>query len=183
MTVTGVEGEERDDYTRAESRSVRERSIRLLRSLLDPLRGKLVLALVVVVASTALQVAGPALIAIGIDQGLPALTAGDPKPVVFAVAAYLLAGVAGAVLISQYTMLSARISQAVLLELRKRVYLHAQRLSLEFHESYTSGRIIARQTDHLGRLVDDLLDVARITRGKISLRKVPVEIGQVVRRA
>ena len=64
MSVVGVEGEERDDYTRAESRSVRQRSIRLLRSLLRPLRGRLVLALVVVVASTILQVAGPALIAI-----------------------------------------------------------------------------------------------------------------------
>jgi ATP-binding cassette subfamily B protein len=157
VTVVGVEGEERDDYTRAESRSVRERSIRLLRSLLRPLRGKLVLALVVVVASTALQVAGPALIALGIDQGLPALTAGDPKPVIFVVAAYLLAGIAGAVLISQYTMLSARISQAVLLELRVRVFRHAQRLSLEFHESYTSGRIIARQTSDL-ESIHELLD-------------------------
>jgi ATP-binding cassette subfamily B protein len=158
MTVTGVEGEERDDYTRAESRSVRQRSIRLLRSLLRPLRGRLVLALVVVVASTILQVAGPALIAIGIDQGLPALMKGDPKPVIFVVAAYLLAGIAGAILIAQYTILSARIGQAVLLELRKRMFLHAQRLSLEFHESYTSGRIIARQTSDLesiGELLDE----------------------------
>jgi ATP-binding cassette subfamily B protein len=73
------------------------------------------------------------------------------------VAAYLLAGVAGAILISQYTILSARISQAVLLELRKRVFLHAQRLSLEFHESYTSGRIIARQTSDL-EAIRELLD-------------------------
>ncbi|MGE3193121.1 MAG: ABC transporter ATP-binding protein [Microbacteriaceae bacterium] len=156
-TVTGVEGEERDDYTRAESREVRQRSLRLLRSLLQPLRGRLVLAIVVVVLSTALQVAGPALIAIGIDQGLPAMLDGDAKPLIYVVAAYLLAGVAGAILISQYTILSARISQAVLLELRKRVFLHAQRLSLEFHESYTSGRIIARQTSDL-EAIRELLD-------------------------
>jgi ATP-binding cassette subfamily B protein len=82
---------------------------------------------------------------------------GDAKPLIFSVAAYLLAGVAGAILISQYTVLSARISQAVLLELRKRVFLHAQRLSLEFHESYTSGRIIARQTSDL-EAIRELLD-------------------------
>ncbi len=35
------------------------------------------------------------------------------------------------------------------MDLRKRVFLHTQRLSLEFHERYTSGRIIARQTSDL----------------------------------
>jgi ATP-binding cassette subfamily B protein len=157
VSVVGVEGEEREDYTRGESRSVRQRSMRLLRSMLSPLRGMLVLALVVIVVSTAFQVAGPALIAFAIDNGLPALTGGDPKPLIFVVAAYLLIGIAGAVLVSQYTLLSARISQAVLLELRKRVFLHAQRLSLEFHESYTSGRIIARQTSDL-EAIRELLD-------------------------
>jgi PAS domain S-box-containing protein len=36
--------------------------------------------------------------------------------------------------------------------------------------------IIARQVDHLARLVDDLLDVARISKGKIALRLEPIEI-------
>jgi signal transduction histidine kinase/ActR/RegA family two-component response regulator len=40
--------------------------------------------------------------------------------------------------------------------------------------------IIERQVRHLERLVEDLLDVSRITRGKIELRKKPVEIAQVV---
>lgn len=35
---------------------------------------------------------------------------------------------------------------------------------------------IIRQTNHLVRLVDDLLDVARITQGKIVLREEPVEL-------
>lgn len=37
-------------------------------------------------------------------------------------------------------------------------------------------QIIIRQIDHLARLVDDLLDVSRITHGKITLRKEPVEL-------
>jgi PAS domain S-box-containing protein len=36
--------------------------------------------------------------------------------------------------------------------------------------------IIGRQTGHLGRLVDDLLDVARVTSGKIELQHGPVEM-------
>jgi signal transduction histidine kinase/CheY-like chemotaxis protein len=43
--------------------------------------------------------------------------------------------------------------------------------------------VIERQVGHLVRLVDDLLDVSRITRGKIELRKEPVELGSVVTRA
>ena len=40
-----------------------------------------------------------------------------------------------------------------------------------------------RQVQHLMRLVDDLLDVARITRGKIQLQKVPVAISAIVSNA
>jgi signal transduction histidine kinase len=40
--------------------------------------------------------------------------------------------------------------------------------------------LIGRQVMHLVRLVDDLLDVSRITRGKINLVKEPVEIARVV---
>jgi signal transduction histidine kinase/ActR/RegA family two-component response regulator len=43
--------------------------------------------------------------------------------------------------------------------------------------------IIERQVGHLVRLVDDLLDVSKITRGKVSLRMEPVEIATVVTRA
>jgi len=39
-----------------------------------------------------------------------------------------------------------------------------------------------RQVRHLARLVDDLLDVARITRGKIELRKEPAELSTLVSR-
>lgn len=157
-SVHGVAGEERDDYTKEESRAIRRRSLRLLGSLLHPLRWRVVLTMAVVVVSTAAQVAGPALIAYGIDHGLPALLErNDWMPVGLVVAAYLLAGAAGAVLIAQYTILSARISQAILFDLRRRLFRHAQRLSLEFHESYTSGRIIARQTSDLDS-IRELLD-------------------------
>ena len=40
--------------------------------------------------------------------------------------------------------------------------------------------IIARQVDHLVRLVDDLLDISRITRGKIELKKQTVRVADVL---
>jgi signal transduction histidine kinase/CheY-like chemotaxis protein len=41
--------------------------------------------------------------------------------------------------------------------------------------------IIARQARHLGQLVDDLLDVARVTSGKITLRATVVELHELLR--
>lgn len=157
MSVLGVEGEERSDFTRKESAQIRQRSLRLLKVLLRPLWARVTLTIIVVVVSTGAQVAGPALIAYGIDTGLPALVNHDWMPLGFAVAAYLFTGIVGASLIAWYTVLTARISQAILIDLRKRVFLHTQKLSLEFHESYTSGRIIARQTSDLDS-IRELLD-------------------------
>ncbi|MCD5346338.1 ABC transporter ATP-binding protein [Agromyces sp. S2-1-8] len=157
MSVTGVQGEERDQYSKAESRHIRVRSRRLLGSLLRPLTGKLWLTAAAVVVSSAAQVAGPAIIAYGIDQGIPALMAQDWMPAAFAGVAYLVTGLVGAFLISAYIRLSARVAQAVLIDLRTRVFLHTQKLSLEFHETYTSGRIISRQTSDLDA-IRELMD-------------------------
>jgi signal transduction histidine kinase len=43
--------------------------------------------------------------------------------------------------------------------------------------------IITRQVHRLGRLVDDLLDVARITRGTLSLRKERIDLREIAERA
>ncbi|MDY0977870.1 PAS domain-containing protein [Massilia sp. CFBP9012] len=45
------------------------------------------------------------------------------------------------------------------------------------------GEIIQRQVDHLVRLVDDLLDVSRVTRGKIELKIERVELARVIDKA
>lgn len=157
-TVAGTAGEDRSDYTRAESRAIRQRSLRLLGSLISPLKRQLALAAVVLVVSTVLRVLGPVLIAYGINQALPAVVdRGEWMPTIGVVAVYLVAAVGGAALIGWYVVVSARLTQAVMLELRKRIFRHTQRLSLEFHESYTSGRIISRQTSDLDT-IKELLD-------------------------
>jgi signal transduction histidine kinase/CheY-like chemotaxis protein len=44
-----------------------------------------------------------------------------------------------------------------------------------------AGGVIARQTKHLKRLIDDLLDVGRAISGKISLERAPLDVGASVR--
>jgi PAS domain S-box-containing protein len=43
--------------------------------------------------------------------------------------------------------------------------------------------MLERQTNHLVRLVDDLMEVARVTRGRIELRREPVDLGSMLRSA
>lgn len=59
--------------------------------------------------------------------------------------------------------------------------MHMKRL--EDPELRWSRDVIERQVSHLTRLVDDLLDVTRITSGKIRLNVEPLEISVVVGRA
>jgi CheY-like chemotaxis protein/two-component sensor histidine kinase len=46
-----------------------------------------------------------------------------------------------------------------------------------------SRRVIAAQVENLSRMIDDLLDVSRITRGKIELRKQDLDLRHVVNSA
>ncbi|WP_458779541.1 ABC transporter ATP-binding protein [Arthrobacter sp. D3-16] len=153
----GTANEDNAHLSKSESRAVRRRSLALLRSLIRPVRLRFWLTIATVVLSQAARVAGPALIAFGIDNALPALQAGDNLPLVLTGVAYLLAAIATAGLTALYVTSTAKLSQAMLLDLRLRVFRHTQRLSLEFHEKYTSGRIIARQTSDLEAL-RELLD-------------------------
>lgn len=153
----GTANEDNAHLSKSDSRAVRRRSLALLRSLIRPVRLRFWLTIAMVVLSQAARVAGPALIAFGIDHALPALQAGDNLSLVFTGVAYLLAAIATAGLTALYVTSTAKLSQAMLLDLRLRVFRHTQRLSLEFHEKYTSGRIIARQTSDLEAL-RELLD-------------------------
>ena len=50
-------------------------------------------------------------------------------------------------------------------------------------DAHEACAIMGRQVSQLGRLVDDLLDINRISRGKIELRPEPVELAAVVNQA
>jgi PAS domain S-box-containing protein len=46
-----------------------------------------------------------------------------------------------------------------------------------------SSEVISRQVKHMTSLVDDLLDISRVTRGLIQLERVPVDVGAILRSA
>ncbi|MFJ4209771.1 ABC transporter ATP-binding protein [Paenarthrobacter sp. NPDC089675] len=156
-TTFGTANEDNTLLSKADSKAVRRRSLALLASLIRPVRLRFWLTIVMVVVSQLTRVAGPALIAFGIDHALPALQSGNNGPLVLVGVLYIAAAIATAGMTALYVTSTAKLSQAMLLDLRVRVFRHTQRLSLEFHEKYTSGRIIARQTSDLEAL-RELLD-------------------------
>ena len=149
MSMQGVTGEDKIILDKQEAKALKLRSRALLISLIHPVRNRLLLSLFVVVVSQMLRVAGPALIALGIDWALPAAIKEDTTPLFLVVGGYLFAALATASLINWFLRFAAKVNQDVLLDLRQRIFKQTQRLSIEFHEKYTSGRVIARQTSDL----------------------------------
>jgi ATP-binding cassette, subfamily B, bacterial len=156
MSLQGTNDEERTDLTKQESRFIRARSRKLLGSLIAPIRNRMFLAIAIVLVSTTLRVAGPALIAYGIDSALPKAILGDYQSIYLTIFVYLSAAALAATLIYFFLMLTAKLANAMLFDLRNRMFVHTQKLSVEFHERYTAGRVIARQTsdlDSIGELL------------------------------
>jgi ATP-binding cassette subfamily B protein len=155
-------GEERNDFTRAENKRLRARSAKLAGELARPVRWHIAGSGILIVLGALCAVAGPALIALGIDQALPALTdSGDWTPVLLIVGSYIALGVLGGLFRSGYLRTAAHLSQRVVFSLRVRLFRQTQNLSMSFHEKYTSGRVIARQTsdvDTLREFLDSGLD-------------------------
>ena len=148
---------EHQTYTDAENKASRKRSFALLGELISPVKGQFVLMAIMVVIAQLAVVAGPAIIAWGIDHGLPSLMAGDPVPAYQAAGLAVGAAIIGGVLTYGYVRQSVVVGQRMLLALRRKVFRFTQKQDLEFHESYTSGRIVSRQTSDMEAL-RELLD-------------------------
>ncbi|GAA1832500.1 ABC transporter ATP-binding protein [Pseudonocardia ailaonensis] len=150
-------GDDSEEVTRAAGLKLARSARTLVAGLLRPRMKPVVLALVILVLENAVMLTGPLLVALAIDTGVPAALDGRPAPLAWAVAGYAASGLAAAGLRAAFLLVSGRLGQDVLLVLRDRVFRHAQRLALEWHESYTSGRLISRLTSDL-ESIDDLLD-------------------------
>jgi ATP-binding cassette subfamily B protein len=153
----GVAAEDLDELTVAIGLKLQARSRRLLASLLSPHRRAVALSLLLVLGENAAGLLGPVLIAAALDSGVPNATHGRPGVLIGCVAGYLACGISTAVLRFGFLRLSGRIGQDIMLDLRRRIFGHAQVLSLSFHESYTSGKIVSRLTSDLDS-IDSLLD-------------------------
>jgi ATP-binding cassette subfamily B protein len=153
----GVAAEDLDELTVAIGLKLQARSRRLLASLLRPHRRAVALSLLLVLGENAASLLGPVLIAAALDTGVPDAVHGRPGVLIACVTGYLVCGVSTAVLRYGFLRLSGRIGQDIMLDLRRRIFGHAQVLSLSFHESYTSGKIVSRLTSDMDS-IDNLLD-------------------------
>ncbi|MFD5285657.1 ABC transporter ATP-binding protein [Streptomyces rubrogriseus] len=129
----------------------------LLRSLLMPMKARVAVTVLLLLLQQAAVQAGPLLVAYAIDHAVPALRDDDHGPLIAVGAGYLLCSLAAGGLQYAFVAAAARVSQDVLLDLRGRIFRHAQALSVDFHERYTSGRLISRSTTDVESL-RELLD-------------------------
>ncbi|MFD8673894.1 ABC transporter ATP-binding protein [Streptomyces seoulensis] len=129
----------------------------LLRSLLAPHRARVALTVLLLLLQQAAAQTGPLLVAYAIDTAVPAVRRHDHGPLLAVAAGYALCALASGGLQYAFIRASAWVNQDVLLDLRGRIFRHAQALSVDFHERYTSGRLISRSTTDVEAL-RELLD-------------------------
>ncbi|MEV7129303.1 ABC transporter ATP-binding protein [Streptomyces sp. NPDC093260] len=118
----------------------------LLRSLLAPMKSRVAGTTLLLLLQQAAAQAGPLLVAYAIDTAVPALRAHENGPLIAVAVGYLLCALASGAFQWAFIVGAARVNQDVLLDLRGRIFRHAQALSVDFHERYTSGRLISRST-------------------------------------
>ena len=158
MTVDawrGVAAEKADEVTAGLAALLRERSRRLLGDLLRPHRRAVIATISLIVVESLAALAGPWLVGLAIDNGLPPLLdAHDAGPLLAIAAAFAVAVAVQAVTTRMFVTMTGRVGQKVVLELRDRLFAHCQALDVAFHESYTSGRVISRQTSDIESISD-----------------------------
>jgi ATP-binding cassette subfamily B protein len=152
----GVAAEDADELPGGLATLLRARSRRLLAAVLRPRRRLVVQAIAVVLVSNAATMAGPYLVKVGIDRGIPPMVAGDARPLALIIGLLVVAALIQGATLRLFFLLVGRLGQEVLLDLRTRVFDHFQRLSLSFHERYTSGRMISRLTSDMDAITEVL---------------------------
>jgi ATP-binding cassette subfamily B protein len=158
----GIAAEDAEDLSGGLAALLRRRARRLLGSLLRPHRRAIALTLLLITVVNLAALAGPWLVGVGIDRGIPPLLhSHDVRPLAVIVAGFFAAVLVQAAATRAYVTVLGRFGGAVVLDLRQRLFAHFQRLPVAFHERYTSGRVISRQVsdiDSISDLFDEGLD-------------------------
>jgi ABC-type multidrug transport system fused ATPase/permease subunit len=129
----------------------------LLRELLQPYKWAIWTLVAIVLVENAARLSIPYLVKEGIDKGIPPITAdNDLQPLFVIVGIVLVATITQAVARNLFLVRSGKVGQDVLLEVRRRVFRHFQALSPAFHDDYTSGRVISRQTSDVDAIYEML---------------------------
>ena len=141
--------ERREELSPQERAETRERSMALLRQMLRPHRGALALSIISVLLVSGSSAVAPILIARVLDSSIEPLRQGDASPLLTLLAFFVAATAVTAIFSWVNVAYTVRVSLGVVVYLRKRVFRHAQSLSVSFHERYTSGKVISRLTSDI----------------------------------
>ena len=140
-----------------ESISRRREARTLLVGLLRPYATTMALLAIVVLVENAARLSVPLLVQRGIDHGIPPIAdGGSARELVLIVGSLCAVVLVQATSRMFFLRRSGRIGQEVLLELRRRIFRHFQRLDVAFHDRYTSGRVVARSTNDVEAIQDML---------------------------
>lgn len=141
--------ERREELSPQERAETRERSMALLRQMLRPHRGALALSIISVLLVSGSSAVAPILIARVLDSSIEPLKQGDASVLLTLLAFFVAATAVTAIFSWVNVAYTVRVSLGVVVYLRKRVFRHAQSLSVSFHERYTSGKVISRLTSDI----------------------------------
>ena len=139
--------DEDDKLDRHKAGHVMRRSLHMVR----PYRGRLIVACVLIVVWTAMQLAGPTLVKYGIDDGVVPRDGGALDAAVYGfIAISVLAYVVYRVMI----MFVGYVGEGFLRDLRVRVFDHLQALSMPFYDREKAGVIVSRMTSDVDSLAE-----------------------------
>lgn len=141
--------EPRDQLSPQERAETRERSMALLHQMLRPHRGALALSIISVLLVSGSSAVAPILIARVLDSSIEPLKQGDASVLLTLLVFFVAATAVTAIFSWVNVAYTVRVSLGVVVYLRKRVFRHAQSLSVSFHERYTSGKVISRLTSDI----------------------------------
>lgn len=152
-----IAGCQDDDLPINETLPRRREARALLGSLLRPFRMTLALLVLVVLVENAARLSVPLLVQRGIDHAIqPIMDGGSARELMLIVGMLF-----GLVFVHATTRLfflnrSGRVRLRMLLELRRRVFRHFQRLDIASHDRYPTGRVVSRLTNDVEAIQDML---------------------------
>jgi ATP-binding cassette, subfamily B, bacterial len=150
----GIASEDAEEISGKLGTLLRRRSRRLLGDLLGPHRRLVTGIFLLIVTSQLAALAGPWLVGVGIDA-IPQLEKShNAGPIALIIVAFAVAVIAQAWATRAYIGGIGLLGGQVVLELRRRLFAHFQRLPIAFHERYTTGRVISRQVSDIDSIAD-----------------------------
>jgi ATP-binding cassette, subfamily B, multidrug efflux pump len=135
------------------------RLMRRLLKYLHPYRARVIIAILVLLTAAGIEVVGGLITRHAIDVAIPRR---DTALLIQLGAAYLAAMILGYLLESNQIVLTRRLGQSVMLDLRRELFQHLQRLGLRFYDRNPVGRLITRVTNDV-EVLNELFSSGLIT--------------------